>query len=53
IYLVENWFYIKNFSFSLLFFFLVFLDAFENYWEFQKMTSSMHQLDSLSNQKSY
>ncbi|KAF0763367.1 Uncharacterized protein FWK35_00010621, partial [Aphis craccivora] len=40
----------KHSRFSLNFF-LVFPGAFENYWEIQKMTSSMHQLDSLMNRK--
>ncbi|KAF0768158.1 Uncharacterized protein FWK35_00005758 [Aphis craccivora] len=31
--------------------FLVFSGAFENYWKFQKMTSSMHQLDSFFHRK--
>ncbi|KAF0761177.1 Uncharacterized protein FWK35_00011091 [Aphis craccivora] len=42
----------KSSRFSLIFF-LVFHGAFENYWEFQKTISLMHQLESLSNQKSF
>ncbi|KAF0749812.1 Uncharacterized protein FWK35_00039155, partial [Aphis craccivora] len=47
--LVENWFCVKIPVFPN--FFLVFPGAFENYWEFQKMTSSMHQLDSFCYRK--
>ncbi|KAF0764618.1 Uncharacterized protein FWK35_00015406 [Aphis craccivora] len=46
---VENWFCVKIPVFPK--FFWVFPGAFENYWEIQKMTSLMHQLDSLCYRK--
>ncbi|KAF0757785.1 Uncharacterized protein FWK35_00021604, partial [Aphis craccivora] len=46
----QNFLVIQSFPFFLNFF-LVFPGAFENYWEIQKMTSPMHQLDSFCYRK--